>query len=166
MSADARTAYLTGGCQCGAVRYALYAEPSRIGLCHCRMCQKATAAPFGVFVEVPMREFAWTRGAPSRWQSSNRAYRVFCNACGTPLAFQPTERDAIEVLAGSLDHPEQAVPTYEVGREAKLAWLETLATMPGKTTLESMGAERAGRIVSYQHPDEDTETWSAKGGHR
>ena len=28
---------LTGGCQCGGMRYALYAEPAA-DICHCRMC--------------------------------------------------------------------------------------------------------------------------------
>ena len=161
MTKDTRTPYLTGGCQCGAVRYALYAAPSKIGLCHCRMCQKATAAPFGVFAVVASADFAWTRGAPARWQSSSRAFREFCGACGTPLAFKPLDLDIMEVLAGSLDHPEKAVPTYEVGREGKAAWLDTIATMPGKTTLENMGPERLGRVVSYQHPDEAS---GANGG--
>ena len=50
----------TGGCQCGAVRFAVYAEPSKIGICHCRMCQKAVAGPFAVLAEVPWGEFAWS----------------------------------------------------------------------------------------------------------
>jgi hypothetical protein len=29
---------MTGGCQCGAVRYALYSVPSEPSICHCRMC--------------------------------------------------------------------------------------------------------------------------------
>ena len=33
-----RTPALTGGCQCGAVRYALYAVPPEPSICHCRMC--------------------------------------------------------------------------------------------------------------------------------
>lgn len=155
---QAHAPHITGGCQCGAVRYAIHTPATRIGLCHCRMCQKATAAPFGVFVEVPSAAFAWTRGAPARWQSSSRAFREFCGQCGTPLAFHPIDRDVVEMLAGSLDDPDKAVPTYEVGRESKLAWLTTISTVPGKTTLENMGPERLGKIVSYQHPDADTET--------
>jgi hypothetical protein len=151
-----RKSVLTGGCQCGAVRYALYASPTGIGVCHCRMCQKASGGPFGVFVMVNGEDFAWTRGRPASWQSSSRAYRDFCGTCGTPLAFRPLDRDAIDVMAGSLDEPEKAVPTYEVGTEAKLSWVARLAGLPGKTTLESMGPERLANVVSYQHPDHDT----------
>jgi hypothetical protein len=36
---ETRKPVLTGGCQCGAVRYALYATPYNAHVCHCRMCQ-------------------------------------------------------------------------------------------------------------------------------
>jgi hypothetical protein len=36
---------LSGGCQCGAIRYRLTATPERVHLCHCRMCQKAVGVP-------------------------------------------------------------------------------------------------------------------------
>jgi len=29
---------MTGGCQCGAVRYALMSEATHASICHCRMC--------------------------------------------------------------------------------------------------------------------------------
>jgi hypothetical protein len=32
-----RVPVLTGGCQCGAVRFASYSKPGRISVCHCRM---------------------------------------------------------------------------------------------------------------------------------
>jgi hypothetical protein len=155
---DATRARLhTGGCQCGAVRFAVYAHPEKIGICHCRMCQKAAAGPFTVLAEVPWTGFAWTRGEPSTFQSSSRAVRDFCATCGTPLSYRKPGGTIIELMTGAFDHPEHVAPTYEVGVESKLAWLAHLATMPGKTTIDNVGTETAAAIVSYQHPDHDTE---------
>ncbi|MCE3250927.1 MAG: hypothetical protein K0R41_4752, partial [Geminicoccaceae bacterium] len=47
MMQEDRQAVLTGGCQCGRVRYALYGEPMSADLCHCRMCQRALGNLFG-----------------------------------------------------------------------------------------------------------------------
>ncbi|MDB5447359.1 MAG: glutathione-dependent formaldehyde-activating, partial [Phenylobacterium sp.] len=60
----------TGGCQCGAVRFRVDGELGRASLCHCRMCQKAFAAPFGALVTVAQHQLVWTRGARQRFQSS------------------------------------------------------------------------------------------------
>lgn len=156
MSTDPhRAPVLTGGCQCGAVRYALFAAPIKTGLCHCRMCQKASGAPFAALAEIETADFAWTKGAPASWQSSNRAAREFCSACGTPLAFRPLDKPIIEMMIGSLDAPEQAPATYEVGRESKLSWVNHIDALAGRTTLENIGAERLERIVSLQHPDHE-----------
>ena len=83
-----RKAVLTGGCQCGAVRFAAYAGPVKIGLCHCRMCQKAVGGPFISLAEVKHEDFAWTRGKPATYRSSTIAERDFCAACGTPLSYR------------------------------------------------------------------------------
>ena len=42
----ARKPVATGGCQCGAVRYAFYAPLENAHVCHCRMCQRATGGVF------------------------------------------------------------------------------------------------------------------------
>jgi hypothetical protein len=143
----------TGGCQCGAVRFAVYAEPRKIGICHCRMCQKAVAGPFAVLSEVPWPDFAWTQGQPAHFASSSRAMRDFCAACGTPLSYRKPGGDIIELLTGSFDHPERVAPTYAVGIESRLAWLDGLNGLPGKTTLDNIGSERLAAIESFQHPD-------------
>lgn len=146
----------TGGCQCGAVRFAVYAAPKKIGICHCRMCQKAVAGPFAVLAEVPWGDFAWTRGPPASFRSSSRAARDFCAVCGTPLSYRHLGRPIIELLTGAFDKPERVAPTYAVGTESQLPWVGHIARMPGKTTLENTGAERLAAIKSYQHPDHDT----------
>jgi hypothetical protein len=139
------------------VRFAVYIEPARIGLCHCRMCQKAVAGPFVVLAEVPWGDFAWTRGQPAAFQSSSRAARDFCAACGTPLSYRQPGGPIIELLTGAFDHPERIVPTYAVGTESELEWVGHIAAMPRKTTLENSGAAELAAIVSHQHPDHETE---------
>ena len=151
-----RAPVLTGGCQCGAVRFAVYAEPRKIGLCHCRMCQKAVGGPCAVLAEVPWGDFAWTRGQPATFQSSSRAVRDFCAVCGTPLSYRQDGGPVIELTSGAFDDPARIVPTYEVGTESQLDWVDHIAGMPGKTTLENTGAAKLATIESYQHPDHDT----------
>lgn len=151
-----RTAVLTGGCQCGAIRFASYSDPGRVSICHCRMCQKAVAGPFAAFVEINHADFAWTRGAPATFRSSSIAERDFCAACGTPLSYRKINGPAIEILTGTLDQPELVVPDSETGIESKLRWLARLNEIPGRTTEENDGFDEAARIVSYQHPDHNT----------
>jgi hypothetical protein len=147
---------MTGGCQCGAVRFAVTAAPTRIGICHCRMCQKAVAGPFGVYAVVVLGAFAWTRGEPQHWASSSRAVRDFCGRCGTPLSYRVPGGETIELLTGAFDEPARLAPTYEVGREGRLAWIARVNDLPGKTTSENMGEQAAAAIISHQHPDHDT----------
>ena len=70
-------AELTGGCQCGAVRFSAK-RLGRASICHCRMCQKAFGGFFGPLVTA--FDVDWTRGAPAWFQSSNKVRRGFCAA--------------------------------------------------------------------------------------
>ena len=87
---------LTGGCQCGAIRFALSAPPVKVSICHCRMCQKASGAPFASFADIERTDFTWTRGQPAAFRSSSIAMRDFCKECGTPLSFRRTDGPRIE----------------------------------------------------------------------
>jgi hypothetical protein len=153
---EARIPLHTGGCQCGAIRFAVYTQPQKIGLCHCRMCQKAVAGPFAVLAEVPWADFAWTRGRPAAFQSSSRAARDFCADCGTPLSYRHLGGPIIELMTGAFDDPKRVPPTYAVGTESELAWVGRIPAMPRKSTLENTGAEELAAIESHQHPDRDT----------
>jgi hypothetical protein len=152
-ASGSRTPMHTGGCQCGAVRFAVYVEPPRVGVCHCRMCQKAVAGPFAVLAEVPCSAFAWSKGQPSAFRSSSRAMRDFCAACGTPLSYRKPGGDIIELLIGSFDQPGRLAPTYATGMESRHAWLDGLNALPGKTTLDALGAAQLAAVESYQHAD-------------
>ena len=146
---------LTGGCQCGAVRFALSAPPSKVSICHCRMCQKASGAPFASLAEIERADFAWTRGQPTTFRSSSIAERDFCKDCGTPLSFHRIDGPRIEIMTGAFDRPDRLVPIRQYGTESRLGWVVAIANLASLTTLQNYGQEKLSSIVSHQHPDHD-----------
>jgi hypothetical protein len=146
---------LTGGCQCGAIRFALSAPPLKVSICHCRMCQKASGAPFASLADIDRNDFAWTRGQPAAFRSSSIAERDFCAGCGTPLSFRRIDGPRIEIMTGAFDRPDRVVPTQQFGSESRLGWVVSIANLPSQTTQQNYGAEMMKGIVSHQHPDHD-----------
>jgi hypothetical protein len=115
----------TGGCQCGAVRYALYVAPQNSHVCHCRMCQRATGGLFAALAGAPKADFAWTKGEPAVFASSNLASRAFCRDCGTPLSFSYNLPEArFYVTIGSLDNPDAAPIGIQYGTESRISWVK------------------------------------------
>ena len=153
---EARKACHTGGCQCGAVRYALYKEPHGSHICHCRMCQKAFGAFYAPLTVIRYEDFAWTRGKPSQFQSSPDVQRGFCSACGTPLTFACNGVDYINIAIGSLDNPALVKPEIQIGVESRVPWHAELPELKDQKTDQVLSAERLARVESFQHPDHDT----------
>jgi len=132
---DARTPVAEGGCQCGGVRYALYVTPQNAHACHCRMCQRAVGGAFALLAGAPKADFAWTKGEPGTFASSNLATRAFCRDCGTPLSFSYNREDArFYVTIGSLDDPNIAPVASQCGIESKLSWVRFCEDAPGEET--------------------------------
>ncbi len=151
---------MTGGCQCGAVRYALFEMPEST-VCHCRMCQKAVGGPFAALAKVPLERFIWTRGEAASYRSSSVAERHFCSACGTPLTFRYLDGTAIEVTTGSLDTPGLVPPTKNYGVEARLDWIHLVAPGALPDTLTGAGSTATRVVISRQHPDQETpDAWA------
>ncbi len=149
---DPRKPVLTGGCQCGAVRYATYAAPYAVNICHCRMCQKAGGGPNMTLISNLAANFAWTRGTPASFASSTLATRDFCRDCGTPLSYRgPSGR--VSVSYGSLDEPTKVAPARQYGMEGRVAWIDHLAVLPGSRTEDDMTPHELAAFVNHQHPD-------------
>ncbi|HKX10619.1 MAG TPA: GFA family protein [Stellaceae bacterium] len=160
MTTETRKPLYTGGCQCGAVRYALYGEPHNVHICHCRMCQKAVGGPFTASAPVKRVDFAWTRGTPAEFASSSLALRAYCRDCGTPLGFRYLDTEICSVSLGSLDRPQDLPPEIQYGVESRIGWLDQINALPRKVMESEMPAARKAKRASYQHPDHDTpEDW-------
>lgn len=156
------TEVLTGGCQCGAVRYALDMTPFGVHVCHCRMCQKAVGGPFAVICPILKTSFRLTRGEISYFHSSAIARRGFCRDCGTPLSFDYPDAEDMGVLVGSLDHPEKVPPIIQYGNESRVPWYNHLNELPGTHPTYAVDPNGMLEKISRsnrQHPDRDTEVW-------
>ena len=148
---------LTGGCQCGAVRFAV-ARLGRATICHCRMCRKAFGAYYAPLVSTRGARLEWTRGEPKRFRSSNVVQRGFCGECGTPLTYEAP--DGVAVAAGAFDDPHPLAPWVQYGVEGKLPYVDDLAALPQRRTEEDQAAAAfLADVVSFQHPDHDTPAW-------
>lgn len=160
MSSERR---MSGGCQCGAVRYRLSGPLIEPGLCHCRMCQKATGNLFMAMVGSLQEHFTLTRGSPSWFRSSSRFQRGFCAECGTPLFFRKIDGKGIGVAIGSLDDPVSVRPVAAYGVQSRMPWLSEVCAIEGKTTEaeyeDTEGLYEAVQHSDYQHPDHDTADW-------
>jgi hypothetical protein len=147
---------LTGGCQCGAVRYRLLAAPNGANVCHCRMCQKASGGPFMAFGGVKLSEFVVTSGVISTFSSSDIAERGFCAKCGTPLTYRGLKSDRISVTLGSLDDPGAVEPETQLGVESKVGWLDRSLSRPEIRTEQWLAKKKIAAVHTHQHPDRET----------
>ena len=141
---------ITGGCQCGAVRYRVTGGLGSAGICHCRMCQRAVGNVFAPLVTA--KGVVW-QGTPARWASSNIAERGFCAACGTPLFLRDFDcpEGEFEIMIATLDDPEHAPPAHHVGIESRISWVRLADGLPEYVTGARTGDD-PGAIVSHQDP--------------
>lgn len=147
------TTMMTGGCQCGAVRFSARPKADGASICHCRMCQKAFGSFFAPLVTVEPGTLTWTKREPKRFQSSNHVQRGFCPECGTPLTYEAP--DGVALAIGAFDEPAKLEPIIQFGTEGKLPYVDEMPALPARRTLEdgSAAVSFLHDIVSYQHGD-------------
>lgn len=155
---------ITGGCQCGALRYRIEGRLRYPHLCHCRMCQKASGNYFMPLAASIRSEFAMTRGEASWFQSSDHVRRGFCGRCGTPLFYDMPEAGFINITLGSLDDPQRVKPEAQSNPATKMRWFDQLDGLPVEP--EPAADDRSAPVNNRQHPDHDTAEWPAKDDDR
>jgi hypothetical protein len=128
----------TGGCQCGALRYVLDAEPQWVVACHCTECQRQSGSAFGMSMLVkeasltvtgPTRRF--TRMTDSGYENTG----VFCPECGVRIYHMPGyAKDVLVLKPGTLDDTSWLRPSHFVWMKSAQRWV----TVPdGVKTMET-----------------------------
>lgn len=117
---------ITGGCLCGAVRYAYAGDLGPAGYCHCEDCRRVTGSAFNVSVRVARVQLelrgdvrAFTKTA----DSGTAITRWFCPVCGSPLyTSSPRHPDDAYLKAGSLDDPSVVQPASVAWTDRAVGW--------------------------------------------
>ena len=158
---------LTGGCQCGAVRYAIHEAPYQVGVCHCRMCQKAVGAPF----------FATLHGEEGELRGDPRRAGSVQELAEDGARLLPRLRHAaLQQLDRQRRHPSGDRPRSTIPRRSspnsrsasrracrgptRFPALKAMTTDDIFKGYEALLAEI--KSTNHQHPDHDTAVWPAK----
>ena len=97
---------LTGGCNCGAVRFEVDAPLLSASWCHCTRCQRRTGSSASPQARVAPGSFRLLSGeeALREWKPDDGFAKVFCGECGSSLwSRSPDDPDVIAVRLGVFD---------------------------------------------------------------
>lgn len=118
---------LSGGCQCGAVRYRLARSSVIVYACHCLECQKQSASAFAL--SVPLRAVDLDiKGPMTPYQrptdSGSHTNCWFCSVCGSRLYHQSARSSEVVTLkGGTLDDPSGLEPVAHLWVKRKQSWV-------------------------------------------
>lgn len=123
---------LTGGCQCGEIRYEVTGEAGHHALCHCADCRASSGAPATAWLGVPSETFRVTKGKAAAFNSSGASWRHFCGTCGTGLYFINEEMlpGIVDIQSATLDDAHLHSPTVHIQTAERLAYMRELASLP------------------------------------
>jgi len=126
---------ITGGCNCGAVRYAISSAPLAVIACHCTSCRKQSGAAHSVniIVRATAMTFEGDLASYDEPDTASGAHisREFCGACGSPIRSVPSAKPKIiAVKAGTLDEPSGYAPAMHIWMRSALPWVVLPEGMP------------------------------------
>jgi hypothetical protein len=120
-----------GGCLCGRLRYRINGPIASVGHCHCGMCRRSSGGIVVTWMTVAPERFAFTRGTPAVYQSSEDATRSFCRDCGAQITFSSRHApQEIDVTLGTLDDAHLHPADRHVFVKDRLAWLHLDEHLP------------------------------------
>lgn len=131
---------LTGGCNCGAVKFEVTTPPIGAGYCHCTRCQRRTGTSSSASALLQQDSLRVTAGEElvKSWNPADGAEKCFCGECGSQLwakldgdppnyairmgAFdsdpgvRPLFRQYVRSAVSWEDLPEDGLPRFETTR--------------------------------------------------
>ncbi len=118
---------ITGGCQCGQVRYEIRKVPLAFYLCHCTECQRHTSSAYGESLRVDSASVVITGTLKTtRRTSDSGTVRLgdFCPDCGVRIQHRSQDNPTrLNIKAGTLDDTSWLVPAGHIWVRSKQSFV-------------------------------------------
>ncbi len=124
---------LTGGCNCGAVRFEISEPLVGAGYCHCRRCQRRSGTAASANAQVVPGSFHVTQGEDRlrAWRPEDGFEKWFCGECGSSMfSRHPTKPDIVGVRLGVFDDDPGVRPSRRQFVAYAAPWEPILDDLP------------------------------------
>lgn len=140
---------LTGGCNCGRVRYEVTTPLVTASYCHCKRCQRRSGAAASPNAHPAPGSFHIVAGkdALRMWKPADSAGRKwFCSHCGSHIyGDNPSHPDSIGIRMGTFDNDPIIRPTQRQFVTYAAPW-EPLPTDNLRSFPESRHTDHPGKL--------------------
>lgn len=97
---------LTGGCNCGSIRYEVSEPLVRASYCHCKRCQRRSGAAASPQAHPAPGTFRVVAGEEKlrRWKPAHGGEKWFCGECGSAIfGYNAGHPDSLGIRMGTFD---------------------------------------------------------------
>ena len=124
---------ITGGCECGTVKYRVQGKLADFCHCHCSICRKISGAAFVTWGGIERAEFSYESGEDNvgSYSFSDRADSRFCKTCSSTILvdFKP-EADMLYITLGTVDGDIECPDGFHQFAGSKAPWYEICDDLP------------------------------------
>lgn len=123
------TVPLTGGCDCGEIRYQMESAPLFVHACHCRWCQRETGTAFALNAMIETDRLTLLSGRPEmvHTPSASGGGQVIarCPKCRIAVFSHYSVAGPVIsfVRVGTLDTPDALPPDAHIFTASKQPWV-------------------------------------------
>ena len=117
---------LTGGCNCGAIRFELTEAATAAGYCHCTRCQRRTGNASSAQARIDGRTLRILQGEETlrAWRHPEGGFeKLFCSECGSQMFSRNSDDpNEMSVRLGVFDGDPGVRPQWRTFVDYAAAW--------------------------------------------
>lgn len=127
---------LTGGCDCGTIRYRIEAPPLFVHCCHCHWCQRETGSAFALNAMIEADRVTLLGGEPEivdTPSASGKGQKIArCPKCRVAVwsNYAGAGPSVRFVRVGTLEEPDKLPPDIHIFTASKQPWVVLPPGMP------------------------------------